>query len=211
MAKPGALDQWFLVTKKVAVHDTRPCPVAAAAPPPRLQRFGLKVLPNAGAGDCGMLVTESMARKVPEYATLSAMDIRQKVADTLAADPAHFAPFAKDCMDYAAGDNGVGLVDEAAFAQYIAQTRKKGTFTDHAEWAAVRRALPRLPEFVFVRLVTSAHGDSLVQAHFGDVADDSCPGARYLLEHGVSAESIAALPQETEVVFSPERPLGISS
>ena len=94
---------------------------------------------------------------------------------------------------------GRSILEPGIFDSYVANVRRPGTYIDHPEWTAARRAFPELPLIVFVTPTSTSDGMKLVQAFFGD--SSSCAATKHLQTHKVSLESIQALPVDANVVI----------
>jgi hypothetical protein len=184
------------------LRDVPPPPPVAKKPIPSVaERYGLRIIQNEGAGNCGMLVVAHELRKTLKYKDITLSQLRERIATELQKDPEFFADATGCRCDFDASGNGFLNVD--AFKRYVDNTKRPGTFTDHAEWVAIRRAFPELPEFVFVMPVKSANNEVLVQSHFGDVAEFAAlsPAAAYLKTNGVSAATLSAIPPTTVIIY----------
>lgn len=165
-------------------------------PPHVAERYGLRVNPNPGAGNCGMHVVHEHVIKLDKYKGLSLQDVRNRVADELLRDPEYYSGFIVGAQYE---EKGRGVLDSVAFNAYVVKTRRPGTYTDHPEWAATRRAFPELPPFVFVSPSTTSYGTKLVQSYFGD--QSTCAASKHLGENGVTAESLQALNPDVIVIY----------
>lgn len=165
-------------------------------PPHVAERYGLRVNPNPGAGNCGMHVVHEHVIKLDKYKGLSLQDVRNRVADELLRDPEYYSGFIVGAQYE---EKGRGVLDSVAFNAYVVKTRRPGTYTDHPEWAATRRAFPELPPFVFVSPSTTSYGTKLVQSYFGD--QSTCAASKHLGENGVTAESLQALNPDYRNLF----------
>ena len=92
-----------------------------------------------------------------------------------------------------------GVIDTRRFEAYVRRTRIAGTYTDHPEWVAARRAFPELPPFEFVSPVATSHGPKLVQSFFGD--STTCAATKHLQDNGVTADTLRALGPDVIVVY----------
>jgi hypothetical protein len=170
--------------------------VKSQQPPHVAERYGLRVKPNPGAGNCGMHVVHEHVIKLDKYKGLSLQDVRNRVADELLRDPEYYSGFIVGAQYE---EKGRGVLDSVAFNAYVAKTRRPGTYTDHPEWAATRRAFPELSPFVFVSPSTTSYGTKLVQSYFGD--QSTCAASKHLGENGVTAESLQALSPDVIVIY----------
>ena len=141
-----------------------------------------------GSGNCGYHVLQGHLAKIDKYKNVSISDIHNKVADTLLTDSDLFASFIPGAQVRVERQ---GVIDTRRFEAYVRRTRIAGTYTDHPEWVAARRAFPELPPFVFVSPVATSHGPKLVQSFFGD--STTCAATKHLQDNGVTPDTLRAL------------------
>ena len=65
---------------------------------PVAELFGLKVIPNAGGGDCGVYVIHRHVTRIDGYKDLSVLDVRLRIAQELSKDALFFSGFIPNCQ-----------------------------------------------------------------------------------------------------------------
>lgn len=159
-------------------------------------QYGIKVNTNAGAGNCGVIVIHEQLTKIEKYKDLTLQAVRNRIADVIEGDIELFSGFIQGAQ---LAHEGRVVVNKKVFDAYVAKARLSGTYTDHPEWIAARRAFPELPPFVFLTPSATSHGMKLVLSYFGD--HSACKATQHLRSHGVTPESIHALEPDVIIFY----------
>ena len=156
--------------KGKVVADPNPPPAPASSQP--FARFGLRNLPNSGAGNCGY-ITAATAISCDNDNTYEHAALRAVVAEELLANVEKYGLFVPECSAGVWGAPGyqqVEFVDKGRFAAFVdREVRKPNRQIDHVMWTALRAKFPGT-KFVFVK--KGATTRALVRVFFGDDAQD---------------------------------------
>lgn len=156
--------------KGKVVADPNPPPAPASSQP--FARFGLRNLPNSGAGNCGY-ITAATAISRDNNNTYEHAALRAVVAEELLANVEKYGLFVPECSAGVWGAPGyqqVEFVDKGRFAAFVdREVRKPNRQIDHVMWTALRAKFPGT-KFVFVK--KGATTRALVRVFFGDDAQD---------------------------------------
>ena len=125
------------------VADPNPPPAPASSQP--FARFGLRNLPNSGAGNCGY-ITAATAISCDNDNTYEHAALRAVVAEELLANVEKYGLFVPECSAGVWGAPGyqqVEFVDKGRFAAFVdREVRKPNRQIDHVMWTALRAKFP---------------------------------------------------------------------
>ena len=80
--------------------------MSATTIPSVAERYGLRIIQNEGAGNCGMLVVAHELRKIDKYKDITLSQLRERIATELEKDPEFFADATSCRCDFDASGNG---------------------------------------------------------------------------------------------------------